>query len=70
MTEVRFRHRAGKLLGQQSHQPHHIGLLDHLRALCALASDDHVDGHFAIGILREIKRFELVKASELLIDSG
>ena len=55
---------------QQSDQRHHVSLLDDLRALCALAADHDVDRHRVMDIGRQIKRFPLVEACELLIQAS
>ena len=70
VAEIPLRRRAGKFLGQQRHQRHHVGLFHHLGALRPLAADHHVDGHRAFGIGGEVERFQRVEAGELLIDAG
>ena len=65
VAEVRFRRRAGKLVRQQRHQHHHVGLLDHLRALRPLAAEHHVHRHLAVGVERD-RWLQPVEAGELL----
>src|SRR5215469_14255529 len=70
VAEIGFRRRARELVRQQRDQRHHIGLLHHLRPLRSLAADLHVDRHLAVGVQRQIERFQLVKSGKLLVEPG
>ena len=69
IAEVCFPGRARELLGQQRHQRHYVGLLDHLRALRLRVAEHNIDRYFAIGVQREINRFQLVVAGKLVVEA-
>ena len=70
MAEICVCDRAGEFVRQQGQKCHHVSLLDHLRALRALAADHHVDRHFAVGIQRKIEGLELVVSGELFVEAS
>src|SRR6516162_10329817 len=43
VVEIGLRRGARELVRQEGEQRHHIGLFDHLRPLCSLTADHHVD---------------------------
>ena len=70
MAEIRHRHRAREFLRQQCDQRRDVGLLHDLRGLRARAADHHVDRHGAVGIGREVERFERVETGELFVKAA